>query len=377
MRIFWLTKLSDKDQYRRTQVEMSKALQEKGHIVTLIFARNFSEKKEMQKNIMYIPTINCSILSGFIFGIIIFFYLPLLIKKKKADIVIVSGDTIWNPFLLSFKFHRIPIILDIRSLATNRDTSLITDISLYFSKYFFDGYTTISCELKEILKKKYRFQNKKIGIWSSGVTKDLWNTYQHQHNIDNKIKSDKLILMNHGTYAPNRGIENLIRSIAELDYLIKKNIKLILVGIPRETKKELLALCEELKLTENVDVIPPVANEKIPEYILSSDIGIIPLPVNNLWWRVSVPLKTLEYLAMCTPIIATNIPFHKRLFEKGNCGVLIENNEPITMANAIMFLYKNKEKLREMGRKGREIVEKYYTWEKSANDLELFMNTVI
>jgi len=378
MKIFWLTKLSDKDQYRRTQLEISEALRKRGHIVSLIFARHFSEKKQIQKNIIYLPTINCRIISGFIFGIIIFFYLPLIIKKKKADLVIVSGDTIWNPFLLSFKPYDIPIILDIRSLPIDRDkSSLLTDISFYFSKYLFDGYTTISRELKEILKKKYHLQDKRIGIWSSGVSKDLLNNSLNQQAIDNKIDTHKFVLINHGTYSPTRGIENLIRSIAELNDFMKKNIKLLLIGIPIEKKIDLTTLCEELKLTEEIDIIPPVDNEKIPQYIRSSDIGIIPLPPNNQWWQVSVPLKTLEYLAMSKPIIATNIPFHHRIFEKGNCGVLIENNEPKTIANAIIFLYKNREKLDEMGRKGREIVEKYYTWEKSAIDLEEFINKII
>ena len=165
MKIFWLTKLTDKDQFRRTQLEMSEALRKRGHIVSLILARHFSDEKQTQKNIIYLPIINCRIISGLIYGIIVFFYLPLLIKKKKINIVIVSGDTIWSPFFISFKLYHIPIILDIRSLAIDRDKSLLTDISFYFSKYLFDGYTTISCELKEILKKKYNLQEKKIGIW--------------------------------------------------------------------------------------------------------------------------------------------------------------------------------------------------------------------
>jgi len=377
MNIFWLTKLNDTDQYRRTQLEISEALRKRGHLVSLIFARHFSEKKQIQKNIIYLPTINYRVISGFIFGLIIFFYLPLLIKKKKVDIVIVSGDTIWNPFLLSFKLYRIPIILDIRSLATEGDTSLLTDISFYFSKYLFDGYTTISCELKEILKKKYHLQDKRIGIWSSGVSKDLFNDSLNQQAIDNKIDPHKFVLINHGTYSPNRGIENLIRSIAELNDFMKKNIKLLLVGIPTDKKRDITTLCEELKLTEEIDIISPVDNKKIPQYIQSSDIGIIPLPPDNQWWRVSVPLKTLEYLAMGKPIVATNIPFHHRIFEKGKCGVLIDNNEPKTIAIAITYLYRNREKLNEMGRTGREIVQKYYTWDKSALDLEIFIKKIV
>ncbi len=377
MNIIWLTKLTDKDQFRRTQMELSEALRRRGHVVSLILARYFSEKKQTQKNIIYLPTINCRFISGIIYGIIIFLYLPLQMKKKKVDIVIVSGDTVWSPFLLSFKFYRIPIIYDLRSLSVDTDNSLFSDISLFLSRYIFNGFTTISPELRDILKKNYRIQDEKIGIWSSGFSKEMFHNSQNQIIDASRIDSHKFMLLHHGTYSPTRGIENLIRSIAELDDAKKKNIKLLLVGIPDDKKIDLTRLCKDLDISEEIDIIPPVSHEKIPQFIQSSDIGIIPLPTNNQWWQVSVPLKTLEYLAIGKPIIATDIPFHRRIFEKGNCGVLIENNEPKTLATAIIYLYNKREKLNEMGEVGRKIVEQYYTWDKSALDLETFMKKIV
>jgi glycosyltransferase involved in cell wall biosynthesis len=136
-------------------------------------------------------------------------------------------------------------------------------------------------------------------------------------------------------------------------------------------------LVEKLNLSHNLIFIPAVEHEKIPSYIAMCDVGVIPLPTQNIWWRVSSPLKTLEYLGMGKPIIATDIPFHREIFEKGECGVLIQNSEPATIANAIVYLFNHKEKLVVMGRKGREIIEQYYTWEKSAQDLEDFIKKII
>ena len=42
-----------------------------------------------------------------------------------------------------------------------------------------------------------------------------------------------------------------------------------------------------------------------------------------------------------------------------------------------MSLYQNKEKLNEMGKKGKEIVEKYYTWDRKAFELEEFLKTIL
>jgi len=49
MNIIWLTKLTEKDSFRNTQLMMSEALRKQGNEVSLILARNLSEKKDKQK----------------------------------------------------------------------------------------------------------------------------------------------------------------------------------------------------------------------------------------------------------------------------------------------------------------------------------------
>ena len=375
MNIIWLTKLTDRDSFRITQLKMSEALKKQGNNVTLILTKHFTEKKEKQNGFFYLPTIDVRILSGLIYGLIIFLYLPFFAKKTKTDIIIVSGDTIWSPFIFSLKMLNLPLILDVRSLEIDTEKSVFKDISFYLSRYLTDGLTTISPELAEILQKKYHLQDKKIGIWSSGFSKDQFNASQ-----DNFIKNkdtDQFVLLHHGTYSATRGIRELICSIAEIDSSLKKKIKLLLVGIPQNKSEELKRLCFELNIIEQVEIIPPVDIDKIPLYIQSCDVGVIPLPPKYEWWRVSVPLKTLEYLAMGKPIIATDIPFHQKIFHMATCGILLNTNQPKEIANAIRFLYDNKEKLNEMGDKGREIVERFYSWESKASELEEFLKTVL
>jgi glycosyltransferase involved in cell wall biosynthesis len=375
MNIIWLTKLTDSDQFRRTQMEMSKALRKRGHSVSLILARHFTEKKQTQENTIYLPTINHRILSGLIYGLVILCYLPWLLKNKKADVVIVSGDTVWSPFLLTSRLRH-TLIFDLRSLSVDKDQSLAADISLFFSKYLFNGLTTITPELGQVLEKRYRIPKEKIGIWTSGISDDFFNNSLGKIAL-NEIDFHRLILIHHGTYSPTRGVENLICSIAQLDESMKNNILLLLVGIPQNVKPGLEKMCKELKIQKEIKIILPVDKEKIPLYINSADIGIIPLSTSNQWWWVSSPLKTLEYLALKKPIIATSIPFHQKIFDKGKCGIIIRDNKPKTIANAIISLYSNKDQLDNMGKIGQEIVKKNYTWEISAINLENFINIFI
>lgn len=375
MNIIWLTKLTDQDSFRNTQLMMSDALRKKGHYVSLILARDFSEKKPNTEENFYLPTLNVRLLSGLIFGFIVCFSLPRLIKNMKADIVIVSGDTIWSPFLIFIKMLKTPVILDIRSLPIDIDTHRLKNISFYLSRYLTDGITTITPELADILKKKFHLEDKTMGIWSSGFSKTQFNTIAGT-NVKEK-RNDTFILLHHGSYSPTRGIEELIRSLSFIESPLKEKIQLILGGIPENKIDEIERLCKELTVSNQVEIVPPVGIDKIPIYIQYSDVGVIPLPPDNEWWHVSVPLKTLEYLAMGKPIIATNIPFHQKIFQLCDCGVLLKTNKPEDIAQAVTVLYQNKEKLPEMGKKGKEIVEQYYSWENNAAELEKYLKQFV
>jgi len=341
-------------------------------------AKNIGKNKLRNKDIVYVPAVKTPGISGLFFGLIVTFYLPFIIYKNKIDVIILNGLSVWSPFAISLKLLRVPLILDIRTLPIDRQRSILFDISLYLSKYIIDGLTTITPELREILIKKYKLVDTKIGIWSSGVSnKKFIETDINRYTNVKKKNRNIFVLLHHGAYSPTRGIENLIVSISELDNSLKNKVKLLLIGIPKTKIVYLSNLCEELNVQDQIEIIPPVDYKEIPSYILLSDVGVIPLPPENKWWQVSSPLKTLEYLAMGKPIIATNIPFHRRIFDKGECGVLLETGNPKALANAITCLYKNREKLETMGKIGRKIVKDNYTWDNKAYDIEKFLETVI
>jgi len=379
MKICWITGLDINTKHKASRFELAEALRNRGHIATLVINRKIGEKKIKNEKIIAFPTIPCRIISRFIFGMMLFFYLPFIIRNKKIDIILIDGVDVWLPFLITLKLLRIQLILDIRS-TTIKGTlnSGLQVTSLFLSKYLVEGCTTITPELKNILLKKYKIKKEKIGIWTSGVSIKI---FTNQSNVGKttiqNVKSKPFILMYHGSYSPYRGIENIILSLTKLNNSVRDKMKVLFVGFNKSQIKKLSVFCDKINITEKVQFVPQVRYEELPSYISICDVGIIPLPPDDEWCRESAPLKTLEYLAMSKPIIATNIPFHQRIFNKGNCGVLIKNSEPDSIANAISYIYNNREKLDEMGKVGREIVEKFYTWDKKALDLEKSINTLL
>lgn len=377
MNILWINKITDKDFHKTTQIELSKAMNRRGHSLTLVMAKSIGEKKPINNEIIYFPTCIGSSLSGLIYSLFIIFYAPYIVKKKKIDIIMIDGTSVLLPFTSILKIFNVPMIVDIRDLPEYTKKSVFSEVSLSFIKYIMDAVTIITPELEKIFIEKYGISNKKIGIWPSGVSKEIFIGSSIYDNKKVKKDSDKFVLIHHGAYRTPRGLDNLILSLGELDDSLKKIIKLKIVGVPKEEQPDFLSLAEKINMKEQVEIIPKVNYESIPSYIQSSDVGVIPLPPDRKCWEVSVPLKTLEYLAMGKPIIATTIPFHKRIFEKGKCGVLIDNNSPKAISQAITYLFNNKEKLKHMGKTGQEIVKNHYTWDSIAFDLEKFVKTIL
>jgi glycosyltransferase involved in cell wall biosynthesis len=377
MNILWINKISDTAGWKTTQIELTKSLRKRGHNVILVMAKNIGEKKSKNdNNITYIPTTFHSFLSGLIFGLITALYYPLIIRKKNTDFIMIDGTSIWLPFVIPLKLLGIPIILDIRTLPVNKKSLISFDIQLYLSKYLINGITTITPELKEILINKYCIHNKKIGIWPSGVSLENFNASNINKYITKKFDSNMFVIIYHGSLGDSRGIENLIEAIAKIDSNLRKKIKLLLVGVPKFKIQEYSGLCKKIGIEEQVEIFPFVDYKKIPQYIKLSDVGIIPLAPNKEFWKVSVPLKTLEYLGSGKPIIATSIPFHKRLFKKGKCGILINSNSPEALSDAIIYMYKNKHRLEEMGLTGKKIIKNSYTWDSIACDVEKFFKNI-
>ncbi len=373
MNIYWITKINKKRFYKTSRIEVARALQDMGHKVTLITERWIGEQ-DNNENTIALPTVPTRIISRLLYGIILFFYLPVHLRKKKVDAIIIDGANIWMPFMLTTRFINITLIMDIRTLSTDKELSretLYYDTSLYFSKLIADGITTITPELKEFIEKKYRYQSKNIGIWTSGASKQFLEKPLSKGILDKELEivSNKFYLMYHGTYEATRGLESVLDAIEKLPEENKTNLKFIIIGLNEKKIEELKKRCKEQSIHSIVKFITAVPYEAMPTYIDICDAGIIPLPPKYIWWHVCAPMKTLEYLSRAKPIIASSIPFHQRIFEKGSCGILLESSDESDIKQAIITMMENRNQLEQLGKNGKAIIQKHFTWHHSAKDL--------
>ena len=121
MNIVWISKIRWDMPHKTSRLKMSEALIRRGHNVTLYMVKKIGDRTFNSDNIVCIPTIPFPTLSGIFYGLIVFFYFPILLSRKKLDVIIIDFTKVWLPFLIPLRILNIPLINDIRTLPIDRD----------------------------------------------------------------------------------------------------------------------------------------------------------------------------------------------------------------------------------------------------------------
>jgi glycosyltransferase involved in cell wall biosynthesis len=129
---------------------------------------------------------------------------------------------------------------------------------------------------------------------------------------------------------------------------------LILVGDGPERQK-VRQTTIELGISENVMLHGWLPLEKVAEYMMASDVLLL-ASYQEAFGRV-----ILEAGATGIPTISTDCIGPRELIQDGVTGYLVSLNDTDEMAHKVLFLLRNPDISKEMGRKAQQIVRKKYS----------------
>jgi len=91
----------------------------------------------------------------------------------------------------------------------------------------------------------------------------------------------------------------------------------------------------------------------------------------------SYPTKLFEYMALGLPVVASNFPLYQRIVEGEACGLCVDPSRPEELADAVLFLVKNRTAAAEMGLRGMAAVRERYSWKHEFEKLDRFYSKQI
>lgn len=189
--------------------------------------------------------------------------------------------------------------------------------------------------------------------------------------IDNaepaNCKKDKPIVVYAGGLNKIRGIKEIIQA---MEY-IEDRAELWLLG--KWESKKFEKECEDLEGWKYTKYLGHKSLEEVYSCLKISKVGIsILYPVKN--YLTSLPVKTFEYMACSLPVVMSNFPYWKKIFEE--CAIFVNPCNSKDIAEKILYLLDNPDEAKELSEKGRKLIEEKYSWEAESKKLLKMYNNL-
>lgn len=247
---------------------------------------------------------------------------------------------------------------------------------LRFVMKYFQGITFITEEMKRHVSSTICDVSLPSGVWESGVLTDRF--FPQPINIELRqalgLSRDDFVCFYHGAIAHRRGVRELVEAFERIQ-LTKRPIRLVILS----RQELILPLLLEYKVGQSVvpaDWVPP---DQVADLIAISDLCIVPLP-NIAWWRVSSPLKLMEYIACGKPILLTRILAHVKVVGHTQNYFWIDDARPSEISDAILraeaAFREDPVAYRTRGMNERKRHIKSITWECRAESLKAFLRSI-
>jgi len=261
-------------------------------------------------------------------------------------------------------------ITDIRTTPTSPE-AFIKEMKTFHSQFkyaikYFDGFSFITPFMKEYVMSPYEKKDYNIVKWSSGVDPSLFEPEKYiPERKDNAFR-----IFYHGGISLSRGNLDLIKAVQSL---VESGYKIELKQVGILVDKEIKDYCDGNDLISWCKLLPPVSLEEIPQLIANCDLPVLPFP-DFMAWRVSSPIKLMEYLAMGKKVLVPDMECFTDVFGSRSDLVFYyksNSQEPVKeIAKAIRSILDNNALAYcNFSAEIRAFVLERYTWQTQAAKL--------
>lgn len=275
--------------------------------------------------------------------------------KEKPDIYHAHDlDGLLATFVAAW-IKRKPLIYDSHELwSENARNSQLRGIGWimpilenFLIRFISGGIATSQSTVNELEKKYHR-----NFILIRNLPK-LTNQIRSELNL-HKMFPNKTIIVHAGQIGPSRGIKQMILTLKHL------HLDLILVFLGGKSDPLINKIIKDQKLTNRVDFIKEVPPNQLVSVLKTADLGIVMTEGLSKSKLFSLPNKLFQYIAAEIPVIASDIPEHRRIIKTEKIGLLTKISPTQIAKNIIKILKPNNQKIYRQNLKG--LAKRKYNW---------------
>lgn len=179
-------------------------------------------------------------------------------------------------------------------------------------------------------------------------------------------KNDIPLVLSNGILVKRKGFKYLIEAVKILkEKQGKGKIKFIIIGEGPE-EKPLKQKIQEYGLTEDIEILPYQPKSKLNDFYNSCDVFVLPAVAGGQGEKEGLGVVLLQALSCKKPVVATNSGGIPDIIKDKETGLLVPEEDPKALAEAIETLLKDKELSTKVAETGHKFVTENFTADKAA-----------
>jgi len=220
---------------------------------------------------------------------------------------------------------------------------------------------------------RYKVPPDKVHVVFNGVSPVFLKPYpklkmRKELNLDD----DRFIVLYVGRLVEGKGIIPLLKALRLVKKKIRrKDIQLLIIGSQFGTDWLRSLVRSAASRKDFVIEIPHVPYANLPKYYAAADLFY------SGAFAYGFPKTCLESLACGTPVTITKTLDTEVIIGQNERGMLLNSIDHIELVKKISYFMEHEDLARKMGEKGRRLIHKKFTWERTVENLNSVYSKVL
>ena len=214
---------------------------------------------------------------------------------------------------------------------------------------------------------------RKIVIVPNGADSEVFCDLEKYNGIRESLGLGRRFVVSYvGTHGLAHGLETVLDSADELrDH---DDIQFLFVG--DGARREHLEREARTRRLGNVRFVGVQPRERIPSYIATSDVSLVPLRRKPLFEKV-LPSKIFEIMGCSRPLILGVEGEARAAVLEADAGLCVTPESPRELSQAILSLYRDPARAAALGRNGRDYVRRNFSRDELARRYLRVLHAVV
>ena len=183
-------------------------------------------------------------------------------------------------------------------------------------------------------------------------------------------KDFKEILIMQGKVSHQQGTLKLLLAAQRASLITKIEVKIVVFKIfsPKFTENDFMKFVNENNLERNIQLLDPVSFDQMFSILSRCDIGAI--GYQRTLGIKCMPNRIFEFMAVGLPVLVPTYAIEmQKILANYNCGLSVDMEDVMDIANGIAQLILNPAKAVELGKNGLSFYLKECNWEIESKEL--------